>query len=124
MRRAVATAKQMRLALGDGHRNDRNAKGERRYRMAAFMDHSAPQRGGDQRKHQVAGEGPCHGPPESFDHLVGEHDKLIRNCEAECLGGLEIDDEIEFGGLLDRDICWICSSEDLVNQFRGTPKQS
>jgi hypothetical protein len=37
-----------------------------------------------------------------FDDVVGEHEEFIRNAEAERLGSLEIDNEIEFGRLLDR----------------------
>ena len=43
-----------------------------------------------------------------FDHLVGEHEQVMRNGEAECIGGLEVDNEIEFGRLLDRDIARLC----------------
>ena len=39
-----------------------------------------------------------------FDHLVGEHEEVMRNSEAECFGGLEMDDEIKLGRLLDRDV--------------------
>ena len=28
----------------------------------------------------------------------------MRNRKAKCIGGLEVDDEIEFGGLLDRHV--------------------
>ena len=28
-----------------------------------------------------------------FDHLVGEREQLVRNCQAERLGGFEVDDE-------------------------------
>jgi hypothetical protein len=34
----------------------------------------------------------------SFNHLVGAQQERLRNGQAECLGGREIDDEIEFGG--------------------------
>jgi hypothetical protein len=43
-----------------------------------------------------------------FDHLVGEHEQVVRNSEAERIGGLEVDNEIEFGRLLDRDIARLC----------------
>ena len=32
-----------------------------------------------------------------FDHLVGGHEQRGRNCEAERLGGPEVDDEFKFG---------------------------
>jgi hypothetical protein len=35
-------------------------------------------------------------------HLVGGHEQCVWYCEAECLRGLEIDHELEFGGLHDR----------------------
>ena len=35
----------------------------------------------------------------SFDHLVGKSEQLVWNLEAKRLGGLEIDDQIQFGRL-------------------------
>jgi hypothetical protein len=37
-----------------------------------------------------------------FDDIVGERDELIWNGEAERLGGLEVNDQVEFSRLLDR----------------------
>jgi hypothetical protein len=37
-----------------------------------------------------------------FDDVVGDGEQFIRNGEAERLSSLEIDNEIEFGRLLDR----------------------
>ena len=41
-----------------------------------------------------------------FNHLVGDSKHSRRNCQAECLGGLEIDDEIELCRLLHREFGW------------------
>jgi hypothetical protein len=40
----------------------------------------------------------------SFDHLVGLGGQHLWHAEAERLGGLEIDDQLELGRLLDREI--------------------
>jgi hypothetical protein len=34
----------------------------------------------------------------SFDHLVGAGEKRGRHCQSDCLGGLEIEDELDLGG--------------------------
>ncbi len=43
----------------------------------------------------------------------------MRYGEAERLGGLEIDDEIEFGWLLDRQIARLCPAQNLIDIFGG-----
>ena len=37
-----------------------------------------------------------------FDHLVGAPDKCVGNVDAERLGGLQVDVQLDFSGLLDR----------------------
>src|SRR5262249_13670919 len=40
----------------------------------------------------------------SFDNLVGTGEQRRRHVEAECLGGLKIDEQLDFCGLLDRQV--------------------
>jgi hypothetical protein len=39
-----------------------------------------------------------------FDHIVGAELKRRRHVDADCLGGFEIDDQLEFCGLLNWEI--------------------
>ena len=48
-----------------------------------------------------------HFPRRSLDHLVGAREERLRDYQADCLGGLEIDDQLEGGRLLDRQIRWL-----------------
>ena len=45
-----------------------------------------------------------------FDHLVGAGEQHGRHLDAERLRGRQVDDEIELGRLLDRDVAWLCSA--------------
>src|SRR5262249_30126785 len=54
-----------------------------------------------------------------FDHLVGAGDERRRHREAKRLGGLEIDNEFELCGLLDRQIGGLNSLENFVDKDRG-----
>ena len=58
----------------------------------------------------------------SFDHLVGAQQERFRDRQAERLGGREIDDELEFGRLLDRDIAGLRPAQNLVDQLGGAPE--
>jgi len=62
-------------------------------------------------------------PSPSFDHLVGLGKQCRWQVEAEHLGGLEIDNALEFCRLLDWDICGLFALRDLVDEFGRTPLQ-
>src|SRR5262249_58919402 len=54
-------------------------------------------------------------PPSRFtslDDLVGEHEHLIGDTEAERLRGFEVNDQLELGWLDDRQVCWLFAFED------------
>src|SRR5262249_13116070 len=59
----------------------------------------------------------------SFDHLVGAQEERLGNLQSEHPGSGQIDDEIEFGRLLDRDVAWLGPSQNLVNIVCGTAEQ-
>ena len=46
---------------------------------------------------------------ELFDHLIRPQQQRRRDGEAEGAGGLEVDDQLEFGRLLDRDVVRLCA---------------
>jgi hypothetical protein len=49
----------------------------------------------------------------SLDHLVGAGEEGLRHGEAERVGCLQIDDQLEFGRSMNREVCRLCSIEDL-----------
>src|SRR5260370_14632066 len=57
----------------------------------------------------------------SFDHLVGAAEQCGQHGEAECLRCLEIDDQFEFGRLLDRQVGRSGTLEDAI-KIRGRAK--
>src|SRR5262249_7164523 len=52
--------------------------------------------------------------PPSFDHLGGAGDERRRNFQAEYIRGLEVDDKLEFGRLLDRQVAGLFAFEDAI----------
>src|SRR5690242_16217722 len=76
----------------------------------------------------VAATPPRHRAPRqrracSFDDLVGEGEKRLRDSETECLSRRQIYDEIEFGRLLDRDVARLRAVQNLINIISSAPKQ-
>jgi hypothetical protein len=49
--------------------------------------------------------------PASFDHLVVAGEQAIRQGQAERLGGFKVDEKLEPGGLLDREVARLARSE-------------
>ena len=48
-----------------------------------------------------------------FDHLVGNGEHAGWNSQAKRLGGLHVDDQLEFGWLLDWKIGWLCALQNI-----------
>src|SRR6266849_9947573 len=63
---------------------------------------------------------PCRSPGALLNHLIGAQQQRLRDREAEGLGDLEVDHQLELGRLFDRQVTWFCALEDLVDVFGGT----
>src|SRR5215472_8724240 len=57
-----------------------------------------------------------------FDHLVGAQQERLWDSEAEGFCGGQIDDEVEFGRLLDRNVAWFHPAQNLVRNVTGASK--
>jgi len=58
--------------------------------------------------------------PASFDHLVGNSEQRRRDRDTEPVCGLEVDDRLELGRLLDRDIGDFRAFEDKIDNLCAT----
>src|SRR6516165_11228230 len=56
---------------------------------------------------------------DSLDHLVGAREQRRRNFKAERLRSGQVNDEIELGRLLNRDVVRLRSAQNLVYKFGG-----
>ena len=57
-----------------------------------------------------------------FDHLVGQHEEVVWHFDPERPRGGEIDDEMEFGRLLDWEIAGLGPAQNLVHILSGAPE--
>src|SRR6516225_38477 len=57
----------------------------------------------------------------SLDYLVGGGDELLRHLEPERMRGFEVDDKLEFGRLLDRQVTGPFTLEDAIDIGRRLP---
>jgi hypothetical protein len=69
--------------------------------------------------------------PEKRDELAAFHSitssasasSFVRHVEAKRPRGLEVNHQIEFGRLLDRNVGRLCAAQNLVDESGGAPKQ-
>ena len=57
-----------------------------------------------------------------FNHLVGARKQRWWNADPECFGCLEVDDQLEFGRLLHRQIGRLGALQYLIHERGGSPK--
>jgi hypothetical protein len=59
----------------------------------------------------------------SFDHLVSSDEQFVGHGQPERLRRLEVDDQLEFGRRLHRQIAWLRTLENTIYIQRGVPIQ-
>ena len=58
---------------------------------------------------------------QSFDHSIGTKQHGLRDCKAECLRSFQVDDKLEFGRLLDRQVARLCAIHNALDVIRSPP---
>src|SRR6266487_216645 len=56
-----------------------------------------------------------------LDHFVGPPQQCRRDRQADRFRGLEVDDQLEPGGLLDGEVCGLCALHDAIHVHGGAP---
>src|SRR6185369_12819298 len=55
----------------------------------------------------------------SIDDPISSHENRLRDRNAERPGAVEVHDEFEHRGLLDRQVSWLRALEDAIDEIRG-----
>jgi hypothetical protein len=113
--RSLAERQATHQRPGQGHGAQSNEKGPRPSRCS----------GTKRARHQVTNAPAwtstgARGQHALFDDLVRSQEQRLGNREAERLGGLEVDDKLELGGLLHRKIRGLGAFEDFVHEGGGS----
>jgi hypothetical protein len=57
-----------------------------------------------------------------LDHLIRSHHHHWWNRQAKSLGGFKVDHQLKFGWLLDWNVGWLGSFQNLIDENSGTPE--